>query len=34
MKHAYQHCQMGNIGLALETMLNWIEDIKSNNEQE
>ena len=24
-EHADQHCQIGNLGIALETMLNWIE---------
>ena len=24
--HAQNHCQIGNIGLALDTMVNWIED--------
>lgn len=25
-EHADQHCQMGNLGIALETMLNWIDE--------
>ena len=25
-KHAQNHCQVGNVGLALETMLHWIEE--------
>jgi len=25
-EHAQNHCQIGNIGLALDTMVNWIEE--------
>lgn len=25
-EHAHNHCQIGNIGLAVETMVNWIEE--------
>ncbi|MBU1343088.1 MAG: hypothetical protein KKE44_02860 [Proteobacteria bacterium] len=31
--HADNHCQIGNIGLALEVMVNWIKEISQFNDQ-
>jgi hypothetical protein len=28
-EHAQNHCQVGNIGLALDTMVDWIENVKA-----
>ena len=28
--HAQNHCQVGNIGLALDTMIKWIDEKRSN----
>jgi hypothetical protein len=26
--HAQNHCQVGNIGLLLDTMIEWIEEVR------
>lgn len=30
-EHAQNHCQIGNIGLALDVMVDWIKERSSNN---